>query len=114
MIPATGSDGFVDSGRNVDSAKDLREALSKKKGVGIVVTEKEADIILEVRGGMVTSGQKTNTTVGRGIFGGVTANSTTTAVTLPALAAHRRTSKLPASDSGKTWRKSSPTRLLDG
>ncbi len=90
VTPAMSADGFVDSGRNVDSAKDLREALAKKKGVGIVASEKEADIILEVRGGMAASGQQTNTTVGKGIFGGLTSTSTTKAVALPAVAAHLR------------------------
>jgi hypothetical protein len=79
-----GTDGFVDSGRLEDSVKDLQEAIAKHKTMIWTFTAKEADITLEVAdSGKVNAGTQSNTTINKGIFGGLQSNTTVKEKTLP-------------------------------
>ncbi len=86
VIPRTGADGFVEGGRNLDTVKDLRENLSKRKGVIMAESPQDADLVVEVvYSAPVLAGTSTNTNLTRGIFGGIVANTTTTQKTLPSI-----------------------------
>ncbi len=87
VYAAVSKDGFVDSTRTTDTVKDLQGTLLKRKGVGIVTSAKDADLLLEVLGsGQAVVGTERDTTVQPGIFGGVRAQSTTQDVVLPSIA----------------------------
>ncbi len=80
--------GFVDSARSADTVKDIQSTLSKRGGVGIVSSEKDADISLEVLGsGQAVVGTESSTSVRPGIFGGVQATTTTQQTAVPSIAA---------------------------
>lgn len=80
------TDGFVDSPRAMDSVKDLREIVSKRKGLALAETRESADILLEVMSsGQAVTGSEAKTEVRRGIFGGVDSNTTVQNSTLPSL-----------------------------
>ncbi len=86
VTPRLGADGFVESPRAVDSAKDIRENLAKRKGVIIVQSEKDAELTVEVvYSGLVAVGTTSNTNLSRGIFGGISATTSTSEKTLPSI-----------------------------
>jgi hypothetical protein len=79
-------DGFIDSARLQSSVDDIREALSKQKGLRWVFGSDTADLSLEVvSSGQFVVGKETQTTVGKGIFGGLVANTTSANQTLPGI-----------------------------
>ena len=84
------ADGFVDSTRTQDSARDIRDILADKnhKGIYLVEYPEAADILLEVKfSGMMTAGTTTNARIQKGIFGGLTTTSNTETKALPAIQA---------------------------
>lgn len=88
VFAQTGTDGFTDSERIQDSVNDLKEAINKSKRVTTAFTKEGAELTLEV----VSSdhekvGTESNTTISRGILGGIHSNTTTQDKTLPSLTA---------------------------
>lgn len=78
------TDGFVDSPRLQDTVTDLRDIISKRKGIVLAATDADADVTIEVlNSAPVAVGTESDTRVRRGIFGGVYADTTTETKTLP-------------------------------
>lgn len=80
--------GFVDSPRLLDTANDLADIISKRKGMTFAASKEDAVLTLEV----ITSGQilvnQSSTTISSGILGGI--NSRTKQETLPGIIAKLR------------------------
>jgi hypothetical protein len=86
IYAARSVDGFIESTRVEDSAKDIRGAFKDKKSILLVDSADAADVTLEVKfSGYAPSGVKSETALRKGTFGGIDSTTTVNAVSLPAI-----------------------------